>query len=46
MQLTLEVKDKSDELYCITLYEKSKKNKRDLIPMSEVFANIKTIIRR
>ena len=29
-----------DELYCISLYEDSKKNKRDLIPMSEVFANI------
>jgi hypothetical protein len=29
-----------DELYCISLYESSKKNKRDLIPMSEVFANI------
>jgi hypothetical protein len=45
MQLTLEVKDKLDELYCIALYEKSKKNKRDLIPMSEVFLNIKAIIR-
>lgn len=29
-----------DELYCISLYENSKKNERDLIPMSEVFANI------
>jgi hypothetical protein len=46
MQSTLEVKDKLDELYCIALYKKSKKNKRELIPMSEVFANIKAIIRR
>ena len=29
-----------DELYCISLYEDSKKNERNLIPMSEVFANI------
>jgi hypothetical protein len=42
MQLTLKVKDKLDELYCIALYEKSKKGKRNLIPMSEVFANIST----
>ncbi len=42
MQLTLEVKDKMDELYCIALYEKSEKSKRILIPMLEVFANIST----
>jgi hypothetical protein len=42
MQLTLEVKEKLDELYCIALYEKSKKYKRNLIPMSKVFANIST----
>lgn len=29
-----------DELYCTSLYENSQKNERDLIPMSEVFANI------
>ena len=42
MQLTLEVKEKLEELYCIALYEKSKKDKRNLIPMSKVFANIPT----
>jgi len=40
MQLTLEVKDKMDEPYCIALHEKSKKSKRILIPMLKVFANI------
>ncbi len=42
MQVKLEVKEKLDELYCIALYEKSKKSKRNLIPMSKVFANIST----
>jgi hypothetical protein len=40
MQLLFEVDDKADELYCVALYKKSKKNKRELISMSEVFANI------
>ncbi len=44
MQLTLE--DKLDKLYCIASYEKAKKNKRNLIPMSKVFANIEMFIRR
>lgn len=29
-----------DELYCISLYENTKRNKRELIPMEEVFSNI------